>query len=127
MALRADKELGRCFQRVACAIRAHEAERIGVDFITQNTIGQGGGEVLGTDLEKLEGAYKHPAQTYPPLFPLPSTPPPPRARRRWVRAGVDPVGACESDAPCSGRIESAGLSAAGLVAGRVDPEADDDD
>ena len=47
MALRGDKELGRCFQRVACAIRAHEAERIGVDFITQNTIGQGGGEVAG--------------------------------------------------------------------------------
>ena len=97
MALRGDKELGRCFQRVACAIRAHEAERIGVDFITQNTIGQGGGEVLGTDLEKLEGAYKHPAQTYPPLFPLPSTPPPPPVRggggcaRAWtlsVRARV---------------------------------------
>mmetsp|Transcript_42111 Transcript_42111/g.86024 ORF Transcript_42111/g.86024 Transcript_42111/m.86024 type:complete len:302 (-) Transcript_42111:235-1140(-) len=48
--------LGKCFSRIQCNIRAYEAERIGVDFITQNTIGQGGGEVLGTDLEKLESA-----------------------------------------------------------------------
>jgi len=61
MGLKSDKNapelvLGKCFQRVQCAIRAYEAERIGVDFITQNTIGQGGGEVLGTDLEKLESS-----------------------------------------------------------------------
>jgi len=48
--------LGKCFSRIGCQIRAYEAERIGVDFITQNTIGQGGGEVLGTDLEKLESS-----------------------------------------------------------------------
>eukprot|EP00277_Geminigera_cryophila_P016319 CAMPEP_0179448464 /NCGR_PEP_ID=MMETSP0799-20121207/32293_1 /TAXON_ID=46947 /ORGANISM="Geminigera cryophila, Strain CCMP2564" /LENGTH=307 /DNA_ID=CAMNT_0021240299 /DNA_START=37 /DNA_END=960 /DNA_ORIENTATION=+ len=59
MALRQDKEsaqqvLGKCFTRVTCNIRSYEAERIGVDFITQNSIGEGGGEVLGSDLEKLE-------------------------------------------------------------------------
>jgi len=59
MALRQDKEsaqqvLGMCFTRVTCNIRSYEAERIGVDFITQNSIGEGGGEVLGSDLEKLE-------------------------------------------------------------------------
>ncbi|EKX31660.1 translation initiation factor 3, subunit F [Guillardia theta CCMP2712] len=61
MSLRSDKTapelvLGKCFSRVTCHIRAYEAERIGVDFITHNTIGQGGGEVLGTDLEKLESS-----------------------------------------------------------------------
>mmetsp|Transcript_57849 Transcript_57849/g.141880 ORF Transcript_57849/g.141880 Transcript_57849/m.141880 type:complete len:308 (+) Transcript_57849:67-990(+) len=50
------KVLGRCFNRVSCDIRTYEAQRIGVDFITQNTIGQGGGEELGSDMEKLEGA-----------------------------------------------------------------------
>ena len=59
LALRQDKEsppqlLGKCFQRVTCDIRSYEAERIGVDFITVNSIGEGGGEVLGSDLEKLE-------------------------------------------------------------------------
>ena len=49
-----EKNLGRCFNRVPCAVRTYEAERIGVDFVTQNTIGQGGGEELGSDLEKLE-------------------------------------------------------------------------
>jgi translation initiation factor 3 subunit F len=49
-----EKDLGRCFNRVPCAVRTYEAERIRVDFITQNTIGQGGGEELGSDLEKLE-------------------------------------------------------------------------
>ena len=34
--------------------RSYEAERIGVDFITHNSIGEGGGEVLGSDLVKLE-------------------------------------------------------------------------
>jgi len=51
-----DAPLGKCFHRIQCQIRAYEAERIGVDFITQNTIGQGGGEVLGSDLEKLESS-----------------------------------------------------------------------
>ena len=59
LALRQDKEappqlLGKCFQQVTCDIRSYEAERIGVDFITHNSIGEGGGEVLGSDLEKLE-------------------------------------------------------------------------
>jgi translation initiation factor 3 subunit F len=59
LALRQDKEappqlLGKCFQRVTCEMRSYEAERIGVDFITHNSIGEGGGEVLGSDLEKLE-------------------------------------------------------------------------
>uniref|UniRef100_A0A7S0W7Y8 MPN domain-containing protein n=1 Tax=Hemiselmis tepida TaxID=464990 RepID=A0A7S0W7Y8_9CRYP len=48
--------LGKCFSRVKCEIKTYEAQRIGVDFITQNTIGQGGGEELGSELEKLEGA-----------------------------------------------------------------------
>lgn len=49
MALRPDKDapptlLGKCFAKVPCAVRSYEAERIGVDFITQNSIGEGGGE-----------------------------------------------------------------------------------
>ena len=44
LALRADKNvpesnLGRSFNRVPNVIRTYEAERIGVDFVTQNTIG----------------------------------------------------------------------------------------
>jgi len=63
MSLRADRNapemvLGKCFNKIRCQIRTYEAERIGVDFITQNTIGQGGGEVLGTDLEKLESSIQ---------------------------------------------------------------------
>jgi len=59
LALRQEKEapqqlLGKCFTRVVCNIRSYEAERIGVDFITHNSIGEGGGEVLGSDLVKLE-------------------------------------------------------------------------
>ena len=50
------RTLGKCFNRVKCEIQTYEAQRIGVDFITQNTIGQGGGEELGSELEKLEGA-----------------------------------------------------------------------
>ena len=49
MALRPDKDapptlLGKCFAKVPCAVRSYEAERIGVDFITHNSIGEGGGE-----------------------------------------------------------------------------------
>lgn len=51
-----DKMVGRYFNKVPCDIRTYEAQRIGVDFITQNTIGQGGGEELGSEMEKLEGA-----------------------------------------------------------------------
>lgn len=50
------KLLGKVFSPVKCDIRTYEAQRIGVDFITQNTIGQGGGEELGSELEKLEGS-----------------------------------------------------------------------
>merc|ERR1712216_260756 len=61
LALRQDKEtttnvVGQCFSRVTCEMRSYEAERIGVDFITHNSIGEGGGEVLGSDLEKLEAS-----------------------------------------------------------------------
>jgi hypothetical protein len=34
--------LGKWFARVPCNIRSYEAERIGVDFITHNSIGIGG-------------------------------------------------------------------------------------
>jgi translation initiation factor 3 subunit F len=49
-------QLGKCFAKVPCTLRTYEVERIGVDFITQNSIGEGGGEVLGSDLEKLEAS-----------------------------------------------------------------------
>lgn len=50
------KGIGKVFSKVKCEIKTYEAQRIGIDFITQNTIGQGGGEELGSELEKLEGA-----------------------------------------------------------------------
>mmetsp|Transcript_68678 Transcript_68678/g.183320 ORF Transcript_68678/g.183320 Transcript_68678/m.183320 type:complete len:297 (+) Transcript_68678:2-892(+) len=53
-----EKNIGRCFNKVPCSVRTYEAERIGVDFVAQNTIGQGGGEELGSDLEKLESSIQ---------------------------------------------------------------------